>query len=819
MSELSKIVLARLENGSVADTGWALVIVAALEGDAPLAACLDGTPPRPPAPPAQTGTKLTPHPDASGVFVSSISVSRFRGIGSTARLPLTAAPGLTLVVGRNGSGKSSFAEALECLFTGTSYRWEGRHAPWKTGWKNLHQAGDVAIAADLYVAGQGPLVVSRVWHGDALGDAETRVSAKGSKDKPFSSLGWDEKLATFRPFLSYNELGSLLDEGPSKLYDALSSVLGLDELTAVQTRLVNARRTREQMVTGAKASAKEIVQRIAAVESNDERFRKALLAFGAKTFDLAALAALIVADDAPEESLVSQLRRIGSLAAPDLESVQAIVGKLRTAERAFKKVAGTNAARARQRADLLESAIKFHDAQHSPDCPVCGSKGMLSPLWRAGAQEEVAALRDEAKSYDSADASRRAVINEAQRFISQPPPILAQAINTGLSCLPEARTQWATWGTAREIGTASALADHFESNILAFSEAVTNLATEARDEAQKRDDAWRPIASAIAEWLPAARKAQAAQASIADLKDAEKWWKQVSEEMRDERFAPIAKKAMDTWKQLRLQSNVDLGEIDLEGAGVRRKVALKVTVDGTPAEAVGVMSQGELHALALSLFLPRATLAESPFRFIAIDDPVQSMDPARIDGLARVLGAAAKTRQVIVFTHDDRLPESARRLGIPATVLNVTRREKSAVDVRETMDPVFGYIDDARALAKTTELPSSVIARVVPGFCRSAVEASCMEAVRVRRLRKGEQHDVIEALLMANSKMHPLMALALFDDEKKTNEVLARLNKFGKWAGDAFMACKEGAHEAHTGDLETLIDASYKLATQVRGLP
>ena len=46
------------------------------------------------------------------------------------------------------------------------------------------------------------------------------------------------------------------------------------------------------------------------------------------------------------------------------------------------------------------------------------------------------------------------------------------------------------------------------------------------------------------------------------------------------------------------------------------------------------------------------------------------------------------------------------------------------------------------------------------------------------------------------------MALALFDDEKRTSEVLSRLNKFGKWAGDAFMACKEGAHEAHTGDLE-----------------
>ena len=39
-----------------------------------------------------------------------------------------------------------------------------------------------------------------------------------------------DALVTFRPFLSYNELGSLLDEGPSKLYDALSSILGLEDL-------------------------------------------------------------------------------------------------------------------------------------------------------------------------------------------------------------------------------------------------------------------------------------------------------------------------------------------------------------------------------------------------------------------------------------------------------------------------------------------------------------------------------------------------------------------------------------------------------------
>lgn len=275
---------------------------------------------------------------------------------------------------------------------------------------------------------------------------------------------------------------------------------------------------------------------------------------------------------------------------------------------------------------------------------------------------------------------------------------------------------------------------------------------------------------------------------------------------------------MDIWKQLRLQSNVDVGNIDLEGTGVKRKVVLRVTVDGTPAEAVGVMSQGELHALALSLFLPRATLPESPFRFIIIDDPVQSMDPARVDGLARVLGEVAKTRQVIVFTHDDRLPEATRRLGLQATVMSVTRRERSAVDVKETGDPVAAYIDDARAVAKTSELPADVAARVIPGFCRSAIEAVCMEKVRMRRLAKGALHEDVERLLTDNAKTHPLMALALFDDEKRTANVLGTLNKLGSWAADVFMACKEGAHEKFNGDLDVLIDDTRRLAAHVRSL-
>src|SRR4051812_37813338 len=125
MSHLHDAVIDRLATAGHADTSWALTILAALDGDATLTSFLEsgahGTAPMAaPSPTSQADRREPP-----GVFVSSVSVTGFRGIGSAATLSLKPGPGLTLVVGRNGSGKSSFAEALECLFTGTSYRWEG----------------------------------------------------------------------------------------------------------------------------------------------------------------------------------------------------------------------------------------------------------------------------------------------------------------------------------------------------------------------------------------------------------------------------------------------------------------------------------------------------------------------------------------------------------------------------------------------------------------------------------------------------------------------------------------------------------------------
>jgi len=119
---LQDVLFTRMVEAGQVDAPWALHLLAACEGDGPLAACLDdGVEPQRPEPGASAGA---PRGAAPRAYLRSVQVRAFRGIGPQRSLELVPAPGLTVVCGRNGSGKSSFAEALEVLLTGTSVRWE-----------------------------------------------------------------------------------------------------------------------------------------------------------------------------------------------------------------------------------------------------------------------------------------------------------------------------------------------------------------------------------------------------------------------------------------------------------------------------------------------------------------------------------------------------------------------------------------------------------------------------------------------------------------------------------------------------------------------
>ena len=752
--------------------------------------------------PAPGGPPATPRI----AFLKAIAVEGFRGIGPKATLDLTPGPGLTLVVGRNGSGKSSFAEALELLLTGETYRWENRSKVWKDGWRNLHHP-KAAIAAEFALEGEkGTCTVAREWQdGPDLAAATTWAQVHGKPRTGQEALGWDTPLAAYRPFLSYNELGSMLDEGPSKLYDALSKVLGLDALVDAQATLQQARATRDKAQKDADQDRKALLAKLEGPA--DERAAKVREALGKKEWGLDALEAVLAGSPTTREadSATSLLQGLSVLQPPDPAQVKEATKALMDAEKRQQAAAQTVAGKSEQLATLLDHALLFHKAHGDGPCPVCGRENALDSDWHQRKAQEAADLRQAAKEATEARKALDAAQARLQELTKVDWPLVNRAEEAGVPP-PEG----AAWPTPE----ASATGEAIDQLVISLDQ----LRQAAAKALQAREDTWRPHALALAEWLPKALKARKAAESLPLLKKAEKWMKDAADDIRNERFAPIADETRRIWEKLRLQSNVSLDDVHLGGAGKARKVELKVTVDGQEGAALGVMSQGELHSLALSLFIPRATLEESPFRFVVIDDPVQSMDPARVDGLAKVLQSASKHRQVVVFTHDDRLPEAVRRLDIPATVIEVTRREGSVVEPRRSKDPVSRYIEDAMALAYTDDLPPEVARRVVPGLCREALEAACMEAIRRRRIGRGEPHAEVESLLGGLTGTKSLTALALFDDERRGGDVLPHLNQKSREGADTFRAVNEGSHEGLKGDVLSVVRNTEKLARWMQGL-
>jgi hypothetical protein len=228
------------------------------------------------------------------------------------------------------------------------------------------------------------------------------------------------------------------------------------------------------------------------------------------------------------------------------------------------------------------------------------------------------------------------------------------------------------------------------------------------------------------------------------------------------------------------------------------------------------MSQGELHSLALCLFLPRATLPESPFRFVVIDDPVQAMDPGKVEGLARVLGKVAALRQVVVFTHDERLPEAARRLRIPHDLVEVARRAGSAVSVVPRLTPAESAFADARAAARDDGVPPAIATTVALSLCRTGIEAAAADVVRRHRAAAGVDPVEIDAeLTHGHHTLLQRLAVAIFDDKERAGDVMRHVNaKHGTKAGDALKLCNKGAH----GEARLSRDQLKDVVRQAEGL-
>ena len=746
------------------------------------------------------------------IFLQNITVAGFRGIGPEATLEIPPGPGLTVVVGRNGSGKSSFSEALEVLLTGDSYRWKEKSKSWERGWKNLHHGDNPKITAHFHVEEMSkPTIVERTWNeGSGIADSEYFAQHHGQPRSDLDGIGWEEPLNLYRPILSYNEL-SMVESRPTDLHDILAKVLSIGDLSVVAKNLAQVRLKRERYKNEVDNDLKDNI--LPALDgSDDERAINVKEALTKRPWDLKVITDLGLEPDADYKVL----QDIMNLAVPAEGQVTRIAEEIDLAYTSLSNRSNKDIESAERVKRLLETALKHYELHHkNQPCPVCGV-GLLDECWHTSALEQVDQLKYMTRDYRKANEDLDRALEKAQKLVTVPDIPVSDAVDT-----EELSVAWNQWSLLP--GNRDKVSKHLLSQYSLVRDKLSKVFEQASQRFSEREEKWRTILTKLLEWVSRAQKVVKEEPEIAKIRKAEEAAKTVTDNIRTKRWAPIELKALELWNDnLKLGSNIDLRSVGLDGARNMRRVNLQVDVDGIKTEAPSVVSQGELNCLALSLFFPRAMLPASPFRFLMIDDPIQTMDQARVEGLAKVFTKIAKEYQLIVFTHDNRLPKFLRLRNQKHYYLEVTRRRKDnrqrdwVVKVKKKSDPVVQCFRDARSIVEDKKFPSEMKKKVIPGLCRSGLEAACWEAVWARGLKKEDCHERIEKRLLDAITLSRKVSL-LFD--KQHQPVVNTISdKWGKKLAESFSIADDGTHNKPIGDLNLyeFIDNCESLAKKLR---
>jgi hypothetical protein len=106
--------------------------------------------------------------------------------------------------------------------------------------------------------------------------------------------------------------------------------------------------------------------------------------------------------------------------------------------------------------------------------------------------------------------------------------------------------------------------------------------------------------------------------------------------------------------------------------------------------------------------------------------------------------------------------------------------------------------------------------RVIPGFCRLALEAAASLSATRRLLREGKSYAEVHAILAKPTTVNMWLALALLHDPERSGDVTAFLQKQFPWAVEAVKECNRGTHSGKLyGDAKDFIRSVEQLTKRM----
>ncbi|RZT84910.1 RecF/RecN/SMC family protein [Pseudonocardia sediminis] len=654
-----------------------------------------------------------------------VSIDGYQGVGAPLTIDLDPTPGVTVLIGRNGSGKSSIADAIETALHGEprapASNGKGGKAPL---WERQHCGRDATQAhvEVTLLAGEETLTlgVRIAPDGSVTGRTARHAAADGTTtDVDLDTTSWRSALAGHRPVFGYAavERQVQLAQNLQEFLEPLLAFGGcFDELkTGVDSAGSAAARAQDRW-TKARDDARHRTDQV-----DHERADPAPTQIDWPD----------VTDDPNAWLTAAGLTETGA-AAPEITSDHH--DRLHAAAtKAFAALRDLESAEATPAPDLVTAKLaaplaELHRAVEHLDtpgdiCPVCRREG---PDWatnlaatvdtapttetqttefarrlgalRAALDNDLVPIK-EVVAYDwCTDALRDA----ARPVLAAGADLRHQLDEDGRRATPEVR--------------AAVRAAHSRLTSTGWHATVTELAAHTDRERQWQ----RARRSAVEPFLSVWREVRDDAAAAASWKSASDCVRTLQNDLRADRTRNL--QALTDSSVRTLLDDVGLHITGLSVKGTKADVQV-VDVTGQ-AVGLSLLSAGQRNALLLAPLL--AVAHGGPFGFLVLDDPVHAFDQIRVDRLAQLIDALAADRRVIVLTHDERLREHLLVHSPHHTARKVHRDHLTGV-VEETPSPPMWEVllkDADAALAKApkpgpTTTPPTVLIR---SLCRMAFD-------------------------------------------------------------------------------------------------
>jgi DNA repair exonuclease SbcCD ATPase subunit len=647
--------------------------------------------------------------------IEELAIANFRGFCEERRVPMPA--NVVIIRGPNGSGKTSFVDAIQWLLLGDVQRFQaGALRPGEDYITNRYATGPPFVEACL-LGGDGERVrVTRRGVGKSMQvqvDLPQQAPIVGQQAQQWlnstmgSGLHGQEEVDFLRRYLlQQDDMREFLGADTKERYQFIASLSGMERLTNLEGQLrdeLNATRKRVkglkedvekaaselEVVSDSAAAAREDAKRHDETPGATEAEVRARQLFGQQIEDplahlrersgeIAGMVEQIGELQRRETRLRTELKELKTDAPEKIAEIEANLEKLSESEEsAAKQLADLDAALADARAvaGRAQQLAALALEQIKGPCPVCQQEHDAEQT-RAHLQQLLAGAPGLADLTETVE-QRRSEHGELKRRKAQ-----LEAELTALRSTDERRRQ------------AEDLLAEISSRTQAAQKALVGLlptgVKEKGDPLQTAATAHEDLEKSAAQLQRAAdskaRSRQAQRRSEALDKQrlaSEERHQQLREGLsREEAVADQAKEARTA---LGLKITDVMREVSNASTGLINSIYTRLDIHPTFREfgfhtdryhevghlrpwvfdrrreregnALHVLSAAQLNSLAICLFLALNLERDSELRTAILDDPVQSLDDVNLLSLADLLRTVRGRRQVVVSTHDEVLAE------------------------------------------------------------------------------------------------------------------------------------------------------------------